>query len=198
MDHGIHFCFSKLCLYSCLASIPATLMKTSCTGMEISCLVQETSPSLHNQKNPFLSSVQVFCISQEHHWLHLNDDFCLEEMPWLAPLAVFEFSAAKSLCAFLSGALQGKLSGRLHPGACQTRFKPRCRRRSPKQRQVLQAVLDEFGGDIWLGPPEHSEARVESSQRQHLGANPRCTKGCRMKPGSKQSPSRKATHWRKQ
>lgn len=133
MDHGIHFCFSKLCLYSRLASIPATLMKTSCTGMEISCLVQETSPSLHNQKNPFLSSVQVFCISQEHHWLHLNDDFCLEEMPWLAPLAVFEFSAAKSLCAFLSGALQGKLSGRLHPGACQTRFKPRCRRRSPKQ-----------------------------------------------------------------
>lgn len=79
----------------------------------------------------------------------------------MAPLVVFGFSAEKSLCAFLLGALQGKLRGRLHPGVCQTRFKPRCKRRSPKQRRVLQAVLNEFGGDIWLGPPEHTKAGVE-------------------------------------
>lgn len=41
------------------------------------------------------------------------------------------------------------------------RSEPRCKHRSPKQRQVLQAASNESGGDVWLRPAEHSEAGVE-------------------------------------
>lgn len=75
----------------------------------------------------------------------------------MATLAVFGLSAAKSLWAFLLGALQGKLSARLLPGACQTRSEPHCKPRSPKQRRGLQAVLNKFGEDIWLGLPERAQ-----------------------------------------
>lgn len=49
------------------------------------------------RKIPSFHLCGCFALAQEHHRLYLREDFCLEEMPQLAPLAMSGGSVQQSL-----------------------------------------------------------------------------------------------------